>query len=214
LPNNRGAIVIRILLADDHDIVRDGLRSILEARHGWEVVSEAANGREAVEKAIETSPNVTILDYAMPFVNGIEAARQIRKLVPGTDILIFTMYDDATVVDQIVQAGARGYILKSEAQSQLARAVQSLAQGKPFFSQVGRFANNRSFKPTALTDRQRSVLQLIAKGHTNKQVARQLGIGLKTVETHRLALRCKLEVETTPALVRYAIRHGIAPLDG
>jgi len=125
--------VTRILIADDHDVVRQGLRNILEARRDWEVVDEAANGKEAVERAIETLPDVAILDYSMPSMNGIEAARQIREGVPRTEILIFTMYDNESMVDQLRRAGVRGYVLKSEAPSQLARAVECVAQGREFF---------------------------------------------------------------------------------
>jgi DNA-binding NarL/FixJ family response regulator len=208
--------VTRILIADDHDVVRHGLRSILEARRDWEVVGEAANGKDAVEKAIDTSPDVAILDYSMPFLSGVEAACQIRERVPRTEILIFTMHDNESVVDQFKRAGVRGYVLKSEAQSHLVRAVQLLAQGKTFFS--GEVGQSQAARPGSserkpLTARERSVLQLIAEGCTNKQVARQLGISLKTVETYRLSLRDKLDLTTTAALVRYAIRQGIAPLD-
>ena len=203
----------RILIADDHDVVRQGLRNILEARRDWEVVDEAANGKEAVERAIETLPDVAILDYSMPSMNGIEAARQIREGAPRTEILVFTMYDNESMVDQLRRAGVRGYVLKSEAPSQLARAVECVAQGREVFGTEicrSRVAPRSECKP--LTPRERSVLQLIAEGYTNKQVARQLGIGQKTVETYRLSLRTKLELSTTAALARYAIRHGIASL--
>ena len=203
--------MVRILLADDHDIVRQGLRDILEPRRDWEVVSEAINGQEAVEKASETLPDVAILDYSMPCMNGIEAARQIRERAPRTEVLIFTMYDSESIVDEVRRAGVRGYVLKSEAQSQLARAIECVARGKEFFNGQAsptRAAPSSERKP--LTPRERSVLQLVADGCTNKQIARRLGISLQTVQTYRISLRSKLDLRTTAALVRYAIRHGIA----
>jgi DNA-binding NarL/FixJ family response regulator len=205
----------RILLADDHAVVRTGLRHILEGHHGLEVVGEATNGREAIDKAIETTPDVVILDYSMPVVNGIEAASRIRERLPKTEILVFTMYDNESVIEQLLRAGVRGYVLKTEAKADLARAVEAVAQGKPYFSaEVSqRFATpgrGRAMEHAHLTRRERDVLRLIAEGHSNKQIARLLGIGSKTVETHRHIIKRKLNSGTSAGMVRYAIRHGIA----
>ena len=210
-----GRTVIRILIADDHDVVRAGLRNVLEAHHGCKVVAEAADGREAIHKAVETAPDVAILDYSMPVVNGIEVTRQIRVRSPKTEVLIFSMYDNEVAIEQLLQAGARGFVLKAEAKAELIRAVESLAQGKPFFtSKISqRLAPRRGADRLDLTMRERSVLRLVAEGLTNKEIARSLGISLKTVETHRMAIKRKLGVGTSAGLVRYAIRHGIASLE-
>ena len=209
------AAMTRILIADDHDVVRTGLRHILESHHGWEVVGEATNGRDAIDKAVETTPDVVILDYSMPLVNGIEAASRIRERLPQTEILVFTMYDNETVIEQLLRAGVRGYVLKTDARADLARAIEAVAQGKPYFSaQVSQWLANprrvRAMEHTHLTRRERDVLRLIAEGHSNKQIARLLGIGPKTVETHRHIIKRKLNSFTSAGMVRYAIRHGIA----
>jgi DNA-binding NarL/FixJ family response regulator len=207
--------MIRILLADDHDVVRTGLRHILEGHHGWEVAGEAANGREAIDKAVETTPDVVILDYSMPVVNGLEAAKQIRERVPRTEILVFTMYDNETLVEQLLRAGVRGYVLKSDAKADLAQAVEAVAQGKPYFTasvsqRQATPARGRGSESADLTRRERDALRLVAEGHSNKQIARLLGIGHKTVETHRHTIKRKLNSHSSAGLVRYAIRHGIA----
>jgi len=215
-----GKIKVRILIGDDHDVVRSGLRSVLGTHHGWEVVGEATNGAEAIDKAVETAPDVVILDYSMPVVNGIEATRQIRAKLPKTEVLIFSMYDNEIVVGQALSAGARGFVLKTEAKAELIRAVESLAQGKPFFTGkssqrvAGAFVERRGADRLDLTIRERSVLRLVAEGLTNKQIARSLDISVSTVETHRMAIKRKLDVGTSAGLARYAIRHGIALLDG
>jgi DNA-binding NarL/FixJ family response regulator len=215
-----GKINVRILIADDHDVVRSGLRKVLEAHHGWEVVGEATNGTEAIDKAVETLPDVVILDYSMPVVNGIEATRQIRATLPKTEVLIFSMFDNEIVLGQALSAGARGFVFKTEAKAELTRAVASVAQGKPFFAGkisqrvAGAFVQHRGEERLDLTIRERSVLCLIAEGHTNMQIARSLDISVSTVETHRGTIKRKLDVGTSAGLVRYAIRHGIARLDG
>jgi DNA-binding NarL/FixJ family response regulator len=149
----------------------------------------------------------------MPFVNGIEAARQIRASVPGTGVLVFTMHEDETVVDQVMRAGAHGCVFKSEAQAELPRAVESVARGKTFFGRVDPLTDKRNVKRTTLTNQQRRIVQLVAKDYTNKQIASALGVSQKTVETHRHAIRTKLNLTTTAGLVRYAFRNGIASLD-
>jgi DNA-binding NarL/FixJ family response regulator len=205
----------RILIADDHDVVRSGVRAILETQEGWEVVGEAADGKEAVDKALATRPDVVVLDYGLPVMNGIEATRQIRARVAGAEVLIFTMHDTATLVREILEAGARGFLLKSDARRFLIAAVESLAAHKPFFtSQVSEtlletFLAKGPTAGSVLTAREKSVVQLIAEGRTNKKIADALSISLKTVETHRASAMRKLNVDTTAALIRYAIRNKI-----
>jgi DNA-binding NarL/FixJ family response regulator len=208
--------MIRILIADDHDVVRSGLRQILEAQPNWEVVAEASDGKDAITKAIDAKPDVAVLDYSLPLVNGIEVTRQIRARLPRTEVLIFTMHDNETLIQELLKAGARGYLLKSDARRYLIGAIESLALHRPFFTAKVSEALLDSFltKPnregsSALTNRERSVVQLIAEGHTNKQVAHILNISLKTVETHRASVMRKLNLSSSAALVRYAIRNKI-----
>jgi DNA-binding NarL/FixJ family response regulator len=207
--------VIRILIADDHEVVREGLRAILEAQLNWEVVAEAADGSEAIIKAIETKPDIAVLDYSLPLINGIEATRQIRASLPNTEVLIFTMHDSEVLVQEMLRAGARGYLLKSDAKRYLIGAIESLATHKPFFTpQVSEallhsFLTRPSRAVSPLSNRERSVVQLIAEGHTNKQIAGVLNISLKTVESHRSAVMHKLDFHSSAALVRYAIRNKL-----
>ena len=206
----------RILIADDHDIVRSGLRTILETHPNWEVVGEAADGKEAISKAIETQPDVAVLDYSLPLANGIEVTREIRARLPRTEILIFTMHDNEMIFQELLKAGARGYLLKSDAKHHLIRAIEALAMHKPFFTGkasellLHSFRSRPGREASTLTDRERGVVQLIAAGHTNKQVANALGIGLKTVETHRATVMRKLNLSSSANLVRYAIRNKLA----
>ncbi len=205
----------RILIADDHDVVRSGIRRIIEDQPGWSVVAEATDGKDAVAKAIATKPNVAILDYRLPLIDGIEATRQIRRHVPKVEVLIFTMHDDEELLRELLVAGARGYVLKSDAGQHLISAVQSLAEHKPFFtdrtSQVllDTFLSKAGQVKPILTDREQVVVQLVAEGHTNKEIAAVLGISIKTVETHRASIMHKLDLGSTAALVRYAIRNNL-----
>jgi DNA-binding NarL/FixJ family response regulator len=207
--------VTRILIADDHDVVRSGLRSVLEAHLNWHVVAEAADGKEAVRKAIETKPDVAVLDYSLPILNGLEATRQIRARVPGTEVLMFTMHDNETIVQELLSAGARGYLLKSDANRFLIAAIESLAVHEPFFTAKVSEALLRSFiagnneVASILTHRERAVVQLIAEGHTNKGIARLLNISIKTVETHRATVMRKLNLSSSADVVRYAIRNKL-----
>ncbi len=211
---------LRILLADDHDIVRRGLKELLQERAGWSVCAEASNGREAVDLAVKFRPHVTVLDLSMPELNGLEATRRIRQAVPDTEVLIFTMHDSEELVRNVLGAGARGYLLKSDAALQLVPAVESLAQRKPFFA--GRisevllegFLNPDRGKTTPenadrLTSREREIVQLLAEGNSNKEIARGLALSVKTVETHRAAIMRKLDVHSLADLVRFAIRNQI-----
>jgi DNA-binding NarL/FixJ family response regulator len=205
----------RILIADDHDVVRSGVRAILETQTGWAVVGEAVDGKDAVDQALATRPDVVVLDYGLPMMNGIEATRQIRTRVPGAEVLIFTMHDTATLVREVLEAGARGFLLKSDARRFLIAAVESLAAHKPFFTSKVSEALLEAYlaKGTAvnsvLTSREKSVVQLIAEGRTNKKIADVLSIGTKTVETHRASAMHKLNLDTTAALIRFAIRNKI-----
>jgi DNA-binding NarL/FixJ family response regulator len=208
--------VTRILIADDHDIVRDGLRRLLEAQPNCEVVAEAPNGKEAILKAVETKPDIAVVDYSMPLVNGLEVTRQIRSRLPRTEVLIFTMHDSETVIEDLLRAGAKGYVLKTDAKRNLLEAIESLAAHKPFFSSQISEAMLDSFikrqhseKSSVLTPRERQIVELVAQGHTNRQIAKLLNISLKTVETHRGAIMNKLNLSSSAALVRYAIRNKL-----
>jgi DNA-binding NarL/FixJ family response regulator len=206
--------VTRILIADDHAIVRSGLRTILEAHPNWEVVAEASDGKEAIENAIATEPDVAVVDYSLPLVNGMEVTRQIRARLPKTEVLIFTMHDNQTLVGDLLKAGARGYLLKSDARTLLIGAVEALAAHRPFFTAkvsealLNHYVRGRQ-RTAVLTDREQSVVQLVAEGHTNKEVGLLLGISTKTVEKHRAAVMRKLNLSSPAALVRYAIRNKI-----
>jgi len=205
----------RILIADDHDVVRSGLRSTLETHPNWEVVAEASDGKEAIFKAVEAKPDVAVLDYSLPLVNGVEATRQIRARLPRTEVLIFTMHDNEALTEQLLRAGARGYVLKSEANRYLIGAIESLARHKPFFAfhvseaLLRSYLTNSNKSGSTLTNRERNVVQLIAEGHTNRQIAGILNISVKTVETHRSAIMHKLDLHSSAALVRYAIRNRL-----
>ena len=205
----------RILIADDHDVVRSGLRSILEAHPNWEVVAEASDGKEAILEGIEAKPDVAVLDYSLPLVNGVEATRQIRARLPRTEVLIFTMHDNEALIEELLRAGARGYLVKTDAKRDLIKAIEALATHKPYFT--GKVSEEllKSLRTgskragSTLTSRERDVVQLIAEGHKNKDIAYLLNIGIKTVETHRANIMRKLELRTAADLVRYAVRNGL-----
>ena len=191
-----GTPVTRILIADDHEVVRFGLRAILEAHEGWEVVAEACDGKEAIAKAVETSPDVAIIDYSLPMMNGVEATRQIRARVPTAEVLIFTMHESEVLVGELLEAGARAYLLKSDAKQYLISAVESLASHKPFFTgKVSEqlldtfLAKEHGKLDAALSPRERVIVQLIAEGRSNREMTEILNLSVKTIETHRAA-RC------------------------
>ena len=206
--------MLRILIADDHAVVRSGLRSVLEAQPEWEVVAEAGDGKEAVTKALQTKPNVAIVDYALPLINGVEVTRRVRARLPDTEVLIFTMHDSDSLVRELLEAGARGYLLKSDATKFLLAAVESLAAHKPFFTGkisetlLGNFLVKRPGGDT-LTSRERMVVQLIAEGYTNKGMGEILNLSMKTIEAHRASALRKLNLTSTAALVRYAVRNKL-----
>jgi len=207
---------LSILIADDHAVVRAGLRTLLESRPRWQVCAEAADGRDAVEKATKHKPQIAILDIGMPLLNGVEATRQIRKASPSTEILILTMHESDDLVQQVVEAGARGYILKDEADRVLLDAVQTLSQHKPFFStRVSKAAVTTDPSESAkssrsrLTPREREILQLLAEGKSNKEVANLLNISVNTAEAHRANIMLKLDFHSLAELVMYAIRNNI-----
>jgi DNA-binding NarL/FixJ family response regulator len=204
----------RILLADDHEAVRSGLRSVLEARLGWEVVAEAHDGRQALAAAIETRPDVAVVDYAMPFMTGIEVTRHIRERQLAAEVLIFTMYDSRDLALQAVRAGAYAYLLKSDANKLLLAAVESLMQHKPFCG--GAFSAEFNGKAVSncgrhqlLSPREETIVRLIAEGHSNKEVSSLLGVSIKTTETHRATAMRKLNVRSTAGLVRFAVRNKL-----
>lgn len=205
----------RILIADDHEIVRQGVRAILSTRERWEIVAEAENGRDAVEQARLTDPEIAILDYALPYINGVEAARQIRLHNPKTEILIFTQHDNEALLRNILEAGVRGYLLKSDATHHLIQAVEALEHRQPFFTKavsdilVSSYLAKSDASPSILTSRETAVVKLIAEGHSNKETAAVLGLSEKTVESHRSAAMRKLDAKSTAALVRFVIRNRL-----
>jgi DNA-binding NarL/FixJ family response regulator len=203
--------MIKILIADDHEVVRSGLRALLSEQPNWQVVAEAADGKEAVAQALKTAPDVAIVDYSLPLFNGLEVTRQIRQRSPGTEVIIFTMHDNNSLIHDLLRAGALGYLLKSDAKRLLLTAVETVAEHKPFFTGMVSETLRQSFLTKGddgpLTARERSVLQLIAVGHTSKRIASILNLSIKTVETHRAAAHRKLNINSTAGLVRYAIRN-------
>jgi two-component system response regulator NreC len=210
--------LIRVLVADDHTIVRQGLVGILKASDEVEVVGEAADGAEAVEKAAKLKPDVVVLDVSMPHLSGLEAARRIRETLPGTRILVLTMHDDEEYVLKMVRAGASGYLLKDSAASELLAGIRALKAGKVFFGPHASRAladAYQSDRPLAddpyerLTDREREVFQLVVEGKTNAQIADVLFISPKTVDNHRTRLMEKLGVHGTADLVRFAAKHKL-----
>lgn len=207
---------LRLLIADDHAVVRTGLRALLESRKDWEVCGEASDGREAVEKALKLKPDILILDIGMPLLNGVETARRIHKALPEAEILILTMHESDELVQQVVEAGARGYILKDEADRVLLAAVDALRRHKPYFStrvsEAADFADpSDPSKPSRsrITPREREILQLLAEGKSNKEVATLLNISVNTAEAHRANIMLKLGFHSLADLVLYAIRNKI-----
>lgn len=211
---------LRIVLGDDHTLVRQGFRKILEGQPGWNVVAEAGDGREAVRQTLACQPDVAILDIGMPLLNGIEATRQIVRRLPEVHVLILSMHSEEAYVTQALQAGARGYLLKDSADTDMIRAVADVAMGKSFFSPAVakvmlddyvRHLADRGIvdRYDALSEREREVFQLVAEGHSNKEIADLLSISPATVETHRGHVLRKLDLHNTAEVVLYAIRRGV-----
>ena len=212
---------VRLLLADDHEIVRRGLRALLETEPGWEVVAEASDGRDAIEKTKQTKPDIAILDISMPSLNGLEAARQIVTSGSQTKVLILTVHDSDPLIQQVLEAGARGYLLKSDAARDLVAAVDALRRNKTFFTPrvaqivlegyLGKHPKDAEPEDGCfrLTGRQREIVQLLAEGKSSKEVACALGLSVKTAETHRANIMRRLDCHSVTALVRYAIRNHI-----
>jgi DNA-binding NarL/FixJ family response regulator len=209
---------VRILIADDHELVRQGMRTILENEPGWIVCGEATNGREALAMTLELKPDVLVLDLALPQMNGVEVTRQVRRTLPVA-ILIVTVHDSDQVVKEALEAGANGYVLKADAGRTLAEAVNAILSSGQFISERAREATGLGLadgqttkgqlKSERLTSREREVLQLLAEGQANKEVASELGIATKTAETHRARIMAKLGFHSISELVRYAIRNRI-----
>jgi two-component system response regulator NreC len=210
---------IRVLIADDHTLVRDGIRALLALVADIKVVGEAANGKEALEKTRELAPDVVLMDLAMPIMSGLEATRRIRKKFPGTKVLALTQYEDREYIVPTIEAGARGFISKTAAFTELASAIQSVHQGKSFLSPVAAAAVVEEYQQKTteadkdpygqLTDREREMLKLVAEGYTAREIADMLVITLRTVETHKTNLMNKLDIHNKADLIKYAIRKGI-----
>ena len=215
------ARTLRILVADDHDILRRGLKQLLTSHPGWEVCGEARTGREAVSLSEQQKPDIVVIDISMPDLNGLEAARRIRKALPKTQIIILTLHFSDQLVKDIVEAGARGYVMKNDADRDLVIAVEALANRRTFFTAraadmlLSDFSDRiASPQPAAsprsrLTSREREIVQLLAEGKSSKEVAVALGISVKTAETHRANVMRKLQVHSVSELVRYAIKNSI-----
>lgn len=208
---------IQILIADDHDIVRAGVRLLIERELGWEICGEAANGREAVAMAEKFKPDVAVLDITMPELNGLEAARQIKRRIPQVEVVMLTAHENEDLVHQVFDVGARSYIVKTEVTKHLIPAIRLACAHKSFFtSKVSeivfvRYLARGDADPenSSLTSRERELLQLLAEGKSNKEAAGTLGISVKTVESHRAAVMHKLRLKSVSDLVRYAIRNKI-----
>jgi DNA-binding NarL/FixJ family response regulator len=212
---------LRLLIADDHEIFRAGLRSLLENQPGWQIVAEASNGREAVAKAAKTHPDVALLDIGMPVLNGLEAARQIVRRGPHTKIVMLTVHDSDAMIHKVLACGARAYLSKSDAADDLVSAVKAVQDHATFFTEKVSEAVLNGFKHNGsrtdagssdagrLTPRQREITKLLAEGRTTKEVAASLGISVKTAETHRSNLMHRLKCGSAAELVRYAVRNQI-----
>ena len=213
---------LRILIADDHDLLRRGVKALLQSHAGWEICGEARTGREAVTKAEELNPDIVILDFSMPDLNGLEAARKIRRASANTEVLMLSVYHFDQLIGEMLEAGIRGYVMKSDSDRDLLIAVESLAKHKPFFTPSAtevilgdfntgttRMAELPETLFNRLTPREREIVRLLAEGKSSREVAESLNISVKTAETHRSNLMRKLQLHTVSELVRYAVRNQI-----
>jgi DNA-binding NarL/FixJ family response regulator len=213
------ATTLRILIADDHDVMREGTRAVIERQPGWEVCGIATTGREAVDQALALKPDVVVMDMSMPELNGLDAAVQIKRRLPRTEILIFTAHETDELIRDVFESGAKGFIFKSDAHELLVKAIQSLSEHKAFFTNkvsdvlFAEILNRSGARPHTmernqrLTMREREIVQLLAEGRSNKEVAGALSISIRTAETHRSNVLRKLSLDSLAGLVRYAIRH-------
>ena len=212
---------LRILVADDHELVRRGVRTLLEAEPGWKVVAEVSDGQEAIEKAQQLKPEIVVLDIGMPRLSGLEAARRIRKTMPQIKVLILSMHDSEHLAWEVLNAGARGYVTKSDTARDLVIAIEALRRDKTFFTpRVDRIIldsflqgkstkNVKEMRGEQLTSRQREIVQLLAEGKTSKEVSALLNLSVKTIETHRANIMKRLSCHSVSDLVRYAVRNNI-----
>lgn len=211
---------LRILIADDHDLIRRGVKSLLEMHNGWKVCAEASKGPEAVEKVEQLKPDVVIIDVCMPELNGVEATRQIRKISPRTEVLVLSVHHSEHLIREILEAGARAFVVKTDCDIDLVRAVEALGDHKPFFNAyatemlLGGYGQERTPEPQTfigerLTPREREIVQLLAEGRTSKEIATLLKISSKTAETHRANIMRKLQFHSVGEVVRYAVRNQI-----
>ena len=205
---------LRILLADDHLVFRQGLKSLLE-REGLQIIGEAADGQEAIRRARDLSPDVAVLDLAMPLLNGLDAAREIVRASPRTRPILLTMHTEDPYVMEALRAGIKGYVLKTQPSTDVVQAIQEVAHGRIYLSPgisrtvVDAYLAKTELPPDPLSPREREVLQLVAEGKTTKEIARLLGVSVKTAENHRTRILAKLDIHETAGLVRYAIRRGL-----
>lgn len=213
-------VPLKILVADDHEVVRHGLKALLEGQSGWQVCAEASDGREVLQKAAELRPDVIVMDIAMPNLNGLEATRQLLKANPKSKVLILTLHDSDQLIREVLAAGAAGFLLKTDAARDLVSAVDALRQNKTYFTSrvasmmLNGFLNGgpaatMSDTVNPLTPREREITQLLAEGKSTKEVATILGLSVKTAETHRSNIMRKLELHSVSELVLYAVRNNI-----
>lgn len=223
MAKKNGLKKIRLLLADDHPVVRQGVRICLEQYNRFEIVGEAGTGDEAIRLACRLSPDVLLLDINMPNTNGLQVTEQLRKLAPHVQVLILSVEDSAQCILQVVRSGAKGYLLKNTTPEELVKAIETVASGQSYFSppvaqtfqkpQTTAQANTKSRAPAQLTPRELQILGLIVNGYTNKEVAAQLNLSVRTVEAHRENMMRKLHLHNVADLTRYAITNGLVPLD-